>query len=291
MRVAILSPGDMGHAVGAVLRQSGAQVSTCLAGRSERTRALARKAGIADVPDLEELAGLADVILSITAPAQAADVATRLAAAVRATNATPVVVDCNAVAPETVQALERRFADTRAPFVDGSIIGPPPTAPHTTRVYVSGQAARHVEELRRHGLEIRTVGPDIGQASALKMSYAAITKGTAALATQLLLAAQHHGVYEPLIDEFAGSVPQLLAFMQRQVPAMPPKARRWVGEMEEIARTFAAAGLPAATFSGAAETFGLVGETDLAGETPESRDPSRSMDDVVALLWKQTRRG
>ena len=276
--VAVLAPGDMGHAVAAVLKEGGLRVVTCLAGRSARTRALAAAAGVEDLGDDATLVRAADVLLSILVPAQAEELARRIAVALQRTGTDLLYVDCNAIAPETAQAVGRIVESAGARFVDAGIIGPPPMSGTAgTRFYASGAAAGEFAQLRDHGLDVRVIGERAGDASAVKMCYAALTKGTTAIMTQLLIAAERLGVSEPLRAELEASQPEMLRRMRRSVPAMVPKAHRWVGEMEEIARTFEAAGLTPKTFEGAAALYAFVGGTPLGKLSPEE--------------WRQRREG
>ena len=268
--VAVLAPGDMGHAVAAGLKAGGLRVVTCLAGRSARTRALAAAAGVEDLGDDVTLVRAADVLLSILVPAQAEEVARRIAAALQRAGTDLLYVDCNAIAPETAREVGRIVESAGARFVDAGIIGPPPRPGATgTRFYAAGAAAADFAQLRDHGLDVRVIGERPGDASAVKMGYAALTKGTTAIMTQLLIAAERLGVSEPLRAELEESQPEMLQRMRRAVPAMVPKAHRWVGEMEEIARTFAAAGLTPLTFEGAAALYALVADTPLGRVSPE----------------------
>jgi 3-hydroxyisobutyrate dehydrogenase-like beta-hydroxyacid dehydrogenase len=284
--VAIMSPGDMGHAVGARLRERGLRVISQLDGRSERTRALAARAGIEAVADDAALVREADVLLSIVAPAEAIALAERIASAVRRTGATPLYVECNAIAPQTARHVAEIVEAAGARFVDAGIIGPPPKpGAASTRFYASGQDPAAFARLGDFGLDVRLVGDQPGQASALKMCYAALTKGTTALMTELSIAAERLGVSEALSAEFAQSQPALHERMQRAVPEMVPKAHRWVGEMEEIAMTFEACGLTPRTFEGAAELYALVAGTSFAQTSPEEwRRQARRFDDVIGAL-------
>ncbi len=283
--VAILSPGDMGHAIGAVLHQHGMRVITNLHGRSARTRALAKAAGIDDVFDDETVVYEADLLLSIMPPASAYAFGERLASTLRHRHRETelLFVDCNAIAPRTAQALEQVLTEAGAAFVDASIIGGPPRpgaeGPH---LYVSGSRAADVALLNEYGLDVRVVGPQIGQASGLKMCYASITKGLTALATEALVAGRAMGLLEVLLVELQ----DLPAFrsLQRSVPGMPPKASRWVGEMQEIARTFADLGLPPQMPEGAAALYAFVASTELGLETPEQRKLGQTLEDVTEML-------
>jgi 3-hydroxyisobutyrate dehydrogenase-like beta-hydroxyacid dehydrogenase len=284
--VAFMSPGDMGHAVASVLSQAGLRVITQLAGRSERTRALAARAGLEEVADDAALVQGADILLSILVPAEAPALAQRIAGALRASDADLLYVDCNAIAPQTTRGIGEVVEAAGGRFVDAGIIGPPPKpGASSTRFYASGKDAGGFAQLADFGLDVRVVGDQPGHASAIKMCYAAITKGTTALMTELSVAAERLGVGAALRAEFAHSQPAMLERMQRAVPDMVPKAHRWVGEMEEIAKTFGACGLTPLTFEGAAAIYDFVAHTSLGRATPEEwRGEAKRLDDVVATL-------
>lgn len=281
--VGILSPGDMGHTVGAVLREHGLRILTCLDGRSERTRALAAEADFEDVPTVEDLVIAADIVLCILVPAEAMGVAQRAASAIRTTGADVLYADCNAIAPQTVGAIGATITGAGGRFADVGIIGGPPKQPGT-RFYTSGPGAADFAALSDYGLDVRTLSEEIGQASGLKMCYGALTKGLQALGVELLVAAKLMGLDEPLRAEQEQSTPDVLNWLQRAVPTMPPKAYRWVGEMEEIAATFANLGMTPSIFQGAADLYRFIAETPIGKESPESRDRSRGLDGVVAAL-------
>jgi 3-hydroxyisobutyrate dehydrogenase-like beta-hydroxyacid dehydrogenase len=281
--VGLLSPGDMGHTVGAVLREHGLRLLTCLDGRSERTRALAAEAGIEDVPTVEDLISAADIVLCILVPAEAAGVAQRVAQAIRATGTDVLYADCNAIAPQTVRTIGETITGAGGRFADVGIIGGPPKQPGT-RFYTSGPGAAGFATLNDYGLDVRVLDGDVGQASGLKMCYGALTKGLQALGTELLVAAKLMGLEETLRAEQEQSAPEVLGWLQRSVPTMPPKAYRWVGEMEEIAATFASLGMTPNIFQGAADLYQFIAETPIGKESPESRDRSRGLDGVIAAL-------
>ena len=283
--VAILSPGDMGHAVGRALREHGLRVISHLEGRSERTRELARSAGIAGVASLEELVVEADVVLSILVPSEAAGVAESVADAIRATGSDTMFADCNAVSPATAAAMRDTVTQAGGCYVDGGIIGGPP-APGSPRVriYVSGERAAELSALDCDGVAIKQMGDQIGRASAIKMCYAALTKGTSSLQLALLTTAKVLGVSEELAEEFASSQSAAFEAMNRGLPGLPSKAFRWIGEMEEIADTFDAAGVTPFFHRGAAEMYRLMSETPFASETPETTDKDRTLEETIAAL-------
>ncbi len=285
--VGILSTGDMGAAIGNVLRHGGLDVATSLAGRSELTTLRATEAGIRDAGSVDALVAQSDLLLSVLVPSEATGVAEAIAGAFSRTAARPPVVECNAIAPQTVVRIAALLGDAGGAVIDAGIIGGPPRPGHGgTHIYCSGPETALFEELGEHGLDVRRIGPDIGQASGLKMVYAASTKGTTAVWTELLVAAEALGLSEVLLAEFGDA--QLPRQLMDGVPTMPRRARRWTGEMEEIARTFADLGLTPRIFEGAADIYRLVGETALADQTSREPDPELSaMLDVLARKLRE----
>ena len=285
--IGILSPGDMGHTVGDVLRQNEARVITCLEGRSARTRALAEKAGIIEVPTYRQLVTESDLVLSIMVPAQAMSAAEAVADALRGTDTPLTYADCNAIAPQTVRTLGKVLTSAGGTFVDASIIGPPPRTAGATRFYASGLELETFLMLNRYGLDVRPLGDEIGLASAIKMCYASLTKGLTALCTELLTAAEVLGVSDALTAEFRLSQSALFERMEKGLPSMPPKAKRWIGEMDEISATFEHVGLTPKILAGAADMYRLVGETHLANLPPEARDRFPTLAELIAILAGQ----
>jgi len=232
--VAVIAPGAMGAAVGKRLARHGARVLTSLAGRSQDTAVRASEAGMIAARD-EEIAA-ADFVLSILPPGDALSLAQRFAPVLQASNAKPVYVDCNAINPATVERVAAAIAPTGCPFVDAGIIGAPPKDNDAgPRFYASGAAAPRFSALRQYGLDVRVLDGALSAASALKMSYAGITKGTQAIGAAMMLAATRAGSAEALFEELSFSQKEMLAQFKQQLPMMPAKAYRWVAEMQEIA--------------------------------------------------------
>jgi 3-hydroxyisobutyrate dehydrogenase-like beta-hydroxyacid dehydrogenase len=282
--VAVVAPGDMGHAVAAVLVGAGLRVITQLGGRSPDSVARAKRVGMVALPGLDDVVREADVFLSILPPSRAVELADSVAASLSRTGAGLLYADCNAVAPGTVRRIGAILTGAGGRFVDAGIIGGPPTpGTYSPKFYASGADAEDFAELSRYGLAIRVIGREVGQASALKMCYATMTKGVTALATEALTAAKLLGIEAALASELAASLPALLDSAKRSVPSMPSKAYRWIGEMEEIAATFAAVGLPPSMLRGAADVYRFVGETALAREKPGT------MEEAVAYLARSVR--
>ena len=196
--IAILMPGDMGHGVGAALVAVGHTVLTCLAGRSDATRALAAKAGIQDAPTLVNLVERADIILSILPPSAASDLATEIATAMNEAGKTPVYVDCNAISPGTAREVGSIVSAAGGSFIDAGIIGLAPGKGGGTRFYVSGADVSAMQSLDGKGFQVIGLGTEVGRASAMKMVYAALTKGTWTLQTAVMLAAERLGLEHTL---------------------------------------------------------------------------------------------
>jgi 3-hydroxyisobutyrate dehydrogenase-like beta-hydroxyacid dehydrogenase len=282
--IGLLSPGDMGHTIGAVLRKNGLRVVTSLEGRSARTRALAEEAGLEDAGSVAGVVAQSDAILCVLVPAVSREVAEQVAAGMRSSGRSVLYADLNAIAPRTAREVAATIEAAGGTCVDGGIIGPPPSKPGTTRIYVSGEHAETLLALNDHGLDLRLAGSEIGQASGLKMCYGALTKGLQALGVELLVAARAMGLDEKLRAEQEGSLADIRRYLEGSVPRMPPKAYRWVGEMEEIAQCFADVGMTPKILEGAADIYRFVGETPLGRETPESRQRGSDLDSVIAEL-------
>ena len=282
--VAILSPGDMGHAVGQRLRENELDVVTCLAGRSERTRNLAAKAGIRDVSTMEELVEQSDLIMSMTVSAAVPGLCRGIADALAATGAGVLFAECNAIAPQLARELEPVITDAGGQFVDVSIIGGPPRPGYSPHFYASGENAAAFGQLNDFGLTVLTLDGEVGQASGIKMCYAAMTKGSWALYTELLVAAELMGLTEPLLAEFQSGQQAVLQRMERTIPTVPPRSRRWVSEMEEIRDTFAHLGMTPRLFEGVAEMYEFIGGTPLGEESPETRNRDRTFVETIRQL-------
>ncbi len=279
--IAVLMPGDMGHAVGKALADAGYDVVTCLSGRSERTRALAEAGGLRDLDSLDAVATEASLVLSILPPASAMGLARDMAAAMERSGARPVYVDCNAISPGTARDIANVIEAVGAPFIDAGIIGTKPGIGPGPRIYVSGADTAPMQALDGKGIQVLGLGPEIGRASAIKMCYAGLTKGTWTLHTAVLLAAEAQGLTAELRAEFEYSQGQALAQMEARVPRLPADSGRWIGEMEEIAKTFADAGVTPGFHEGAAEIFRLLSQTPFASETRKTIDESRTLEETL----------
>lgn len=281
--IAVMAPGDMGHAVGRVLGDHGHDVITCLAGRSDRTRGLAAKGNFRDVADLETLVAQADLILSILPPAEAIGQAKAMAAAMTAAGTTAVYVDCNAVSPATAAETAAILAEAGASFIDCGIIGLAPAPGRSTKFYVSGPDTTPMTAMDGQGITVIDLGREVGRASGLKMAYAGLTKGTNALYTAVLMLAERLDLFDELIAEFEDSQQTALNNMRARVQRLPADAGRWVREMEEIAETYREADLPGGFHDAAADIFRILAATPFGSETRETIDPDRTMEASIPV--------
>jgi len=275
--IALLHPGEMGAAVGRCLAGRGLPVSWVFDGRSAATRARAAAAGLEECLTLEQALDGAGIVLSICPPHGAMELARAVAGR---KGFRGLYVDANAIAPSTARDIARLIETAGGHFVDGGIIGPPPTSPGRTRFYVCGRAAPEVAGLfAATDLETIVLDGEVGAASALKMCFAAWNKGATALLAGIRALAQAEGVDSGLLAEWRLSRPELPA-QSEVVTTQARKAWRWVAEMDEIAATFEAAGLPGGFHHAAAEIF-----ERLSGFKDGASNPS--LDEVTAALLRR----
>ncbi|HEX4323329.1 MAG TPA: DUF1932 domain-containing protein [Gaiellaceae bacterium] len=249
--VGILYPGEMGAAVAAALRRRGETVLWASAGRSTATLERAERAGLQDAGNIAELCRRSEILLSVCPPHAAVGVA-------RSTvGFEGIYVDANAIAPGTA----RTIADLHERFADGGIVGPPPLEPGTTRLYLSGGEAEAVAALfGGTDVDARVISDEPGAASALKAAYAGWTKGSAALLLTVRELARAEGVEDALLEEWRLSIPELEERVAGAERSARRKGWRWIGEMEEIARSMDARDLPTGFHEAAAEVFRRTAE-------------------------------
>lgn len=263
MRVGLLHPGEMGAAIGELLVARGHDVLWASEGRGTATRSRAR--GFTDRSTVAAVAGGSDLVLSVSPPHAALAVANEVAAARFA----GVFVDANAVSPNTAREVGAVVVATGAVFVDGGIVGGPPTPGTSTRLYLAGNGAQPVARLfEETPLRAIVLDGEPGAASALKVCYAAYTKGTAALLLAIRSLAQAEGVDDALLAEWAISQPDLVARSEAGPRGSARKAWRFAGEMDEIADAFATAGVPDGFHRGAADVYRRLDRFKDAPEMP-----------------------
>lgn len=273
--VALLHPGNMGVTIGAAAAVCGTRILWASSGRASATAKRAAGAGLHDAGTLADAVRQADIVLSVCPPHAAIEVAR----AVTAENFSGIYLDANAVSRATAEEIGNVVSAAGASFVDGGIIGSPVKQPGTTRLYLSGARAEEVAELFKGSmLDARPIGDVPGQASALKVAYAAWTKGTDALVLAIRALAHHEGIDQALLDEWSISQPTLAKKCERAAAVAVPKAWRYVGEMQEIAEAFRLAGLPPGFHNAAAEVC------ERLACFKDQTDPGPAVADVVNTL-------
>lgn len=254
MNVLLLHPGEMGSSVGAALLANGHDVAWATAGRSAATRQRAERCGLRSFATVAEGVRFAQLVISVCPP----EAAVAVAKEVRQEDFDGIYLDGNAVAPASAAQIAAIYGDR---FVDGGIIGPPAWRAGAMRFYLSGAGAEPVAALFRGSLvDARAIAAGAGAASALKMCYAAFTKGSSALLLAVRALAERHGLGAELLAEWDVSQPGLGARSERTARSTSPKAWRFEGEMREIADTFAAAELPDGFHRAAAEIYARMAD-------------------------------
>ena len=275
--IAILHPGEMGAAIGAGLVARGHRVVWASAGRGAATRKRAERCGLDDVETLARAAQAADIVFSVCPPHAAMD----LARAVAACGYAGVYVDANAVSAETTRAVGRVVEAAGASYVDAGIIGPPPIAGASVRLYLCGSRARDIAALfEGHIMHAIALEGPVGAASALKVCYAAWNKGATALLAGIRALAAQEGVDAALLAEWEISQPGIPK-RSEMITVSARKAWRWIAEMEEIAASFEAAGLPAGFHLAAADIY-----RRLEGFKDAAKPPALA--EITAALSRRT---
>ena len=266
--IAVIAMGEMGSAVARRLIEGGARVVSSLAGRSAASIDRAKAAGVELLND-GELIDRAEILLSIVPPSSAAATAQRFLRIIERTSIKPVFIDCNAIAPQTLHDIAKPFVQGGLPFGDASIIGGPPRPRYTPRLYMSGPIAREANKLKDLGIETRVISDALGDASALKMAYAGVTKGLQAIGASMALGAARAGAAKSFVAELKDSQPALYAWLAKMIPSMYAKAYRWDDEMREISRFLEPERGAADMLTGAAVLYQHVAEDNRIGPQSE----------------------
>ena len=282
--IGILMPGDMGHGCGKAFINHNFKVISCLNDRSIRTKKLAVSSGIEDVKTIDNVVKSADIILSILPPEKALAQSKIVNDVILKLKKHITYVDCNAISPKTADKINETISSEFCNFIDAGIIGLNPIIEKgQTRIFVSGPNTNPIKILDGHGVIIKDLGKQIGQASAMKMIYASATKGTFALHAAVLTAAHKLGLSSEYFEELQYSKPDMLAAMERMVPRIPLDAARWKGEMLEIADTFSEIGVTPKFHLGSAEIMTLADKTPIAKETRETVNINRTLIEALDM--------
>ena len=277
--VGILNPGAMGASIAASARAAGHDVVWASAGRSAATRERATKQDLREVATLADLCAACEIILCVCPPHAAEAVAGEVIAA----GFSGLYCEGNAISPQKAGTIAERMSAAGINYVDGSIVGPPAWGAGTTRFYLSGPSAGQVAALFGGTLtEAIAIGDQIGDASALKMTFAALTKGSTALLSAIYGVAENLGVRHELEREWGMRSAEAVEQRRHQVRGVTAKAWRFAGEMQEIAATFELAGMPPGFFEAAYEVYARMAGFKDAEDVPE-------LEAVLAALTKTDR--
>ena len=276
-KLGILHPGKMGISVAASAQNSGCDVYWASEGRSEQTAERATQYQLKDSGSLESLSDICTVLVSVCPPHAAEDVAQQVIEA----GFRGIYSEANAIAPQRAQQIGQNMLAAGIRFVDGGIIGGPAWEPERTWLYLSGEDAQEVAACFSAGpLETEIIGSEIGKASALKMCFAAYTKGSTALLCAILGAAESLGVREELETQWSRNGSDFAVTTQNRVRQVTSKAWRFSGEMDEIAATFHSVDLPDGFHKAAAEIYRRISYLKDEPETP-------SLDVVLSSINKE----
>ena len=281
--IGIMSMGDMGSGVAKILKKNGFNVLTSLENRSKDSVIRAKQNKIKDVGNLGNLVENSEVILSILVPSKALDFAKQIAPFISKSKQEKIFVDCNAISPNTTKKINIFIEKSNGIFIDGGIIGGSPRSGEKPRIYLSGKNAYKIRILNSKEVEFIDINSEIGAASGLKMTYAAITKGTAALYAASLMTADHFGLLEKLLDEISYSQPKVFDSI-KSVNSISAKAFRWIGEMEEIAETFSSTNNTDKFHMGAADIFRKIASSSIGHERVDNIDKNRKLIETIKLL-------
>ncbi len=274
LRIGILHPGEMGISIAAAAQKNGNDVYWASEGRSPATHERAASCQLHDALTLSRLCAECSILISVCPP----DAAETVAHEVIAFGFTGLYLDANAISPERAMRIGRAMTEAGIAFVDGGIIGMPAWEPGQTWLYLSGRSADEIAACFSAGpLETRVLGATIGQASALKMCYSAYAKGTTALLAAILATAERMGVRDALYRQWEQNDPKFAGQAEQRAQRVTAKAWRFAGEMDEIAATFQAAGLPGDFHSGAAKVYRRLAQFKDAQTMP-------SLDEVLGAL-------
>ena len=264
-KVGILHPGNMGIFVAASAQDSGCQVYWVSEGRSAQTRERAETHNLRDAGTLSQLCETCSILISVCPPHAAEDVADQ----VLSCGFTGLYVDANAISPQRVARIGERMVAEGVAFVDGGIVGGPAWQSGDTWLYLAGEQAGTVAGCFSAGpLETDVIGEEIGKASALKVCYAAWTKGSTALLSAILAAANALDVWEELRVQWDRDWPDFAERAVNRARRVTAKAWRFAGEMDEISSTFEAVGVPGEFHAGAAILYRRIAHLKDAPEMP-----------------------
>tara|TARA_B110000438_G_scaffold303471_1_gene365102 strand:+ start:2596 stop:3456 length:861 start_codon:yes stop_codon:yes gene_type:complete len=260
--ITLISPGEMGSPIAKYIISSGIKVISPLNSRSEETKKRSIKSGIEDSKTLIESMKQTDLIISILVPSEAENLCKEIANYSKEIDKEIYYADLNAISPKTVQDMKNILSNTKIKFIDGGIIGGPPTSDKFPRIYVSGIYSKIFMQLNNLGMEVIDMSGDIGDASAIKMAYASITKGYSSLLIAAVTLAIKTNNFDAFMDELEFSQPKIFDDLKK-LKSIPSKAHRWIGEMNEISNTFIENGISGNFHKGSFDIYSKVSDSNL----------------------------
>lgn len=275
-RIAILGFGAMGSGIGWSLREAGFEVATCVARRSARTRARAQELGIALKPDLASLVADADTFLSIVPADQAVDLAREAMGAAAGRTCPLHFVDCNSITPSKTERIAEIVVAAGGHFTDAGIIGPPPRAGRNATLFMtSGQHRELFQSFATPEMTFKPLGTGLIEATQMKVLFAAINKGTVALLTNVLAAAERAGLTDRLLAQLEETRPGLIDIATRSAPELAEKSARWAIEMDDLADGLEDLGADGGYHRAAADSYrrlasNIAADGALGGKVPTS---------------------
>lgn len=286
--IGLLYPGELGSSLARAFVGQGLPVVSTLGGRSQQTRERAEKAGIRLLPDVAEVCRQAQIVLSVVPPAAALDVAEQVTAALEPGKPMPIYVDANSIAPATVRRIGELLATRGAQTVDAAVYGLAANLAAHGTVYLSGPAAEMIAQLWRGALRVEVVGPEIGQASAIKMLLGGLNKGLAALVFELGILAARSGMEHAFWSTYRRHYPGLMEVVDRVLPSYPRHAARRADELGELQQMMQAAGAADRIIASARATLANVAAVDwqAAAQGPQA---NWTAEEVIAALAAQER--
>ena len=289
LTIGMIGAGEMGAALAKSFVAAGHLVLADLTGRSKETRTRAAEAGITEASSLAHLISKADVLFSVLPTQVAKAQAAQVAHLIQQFGHALCFVEANAIAPSLLRDVAAMFNGSKTTFIDGGIIGPPPNGTTRPRLYATGPDLSVLQSLDGTGFDLVEISGELGQASAFKMTYAALTKGTNALLTNAMLAAQANGFLDQFTNEIKASQSVLEARARTNIPLLPADAARWQDEMQQIARHFDDLGLPPDFHLGARIVMEILAQSVFGHETRRTRDTTRSLEATIQGIFRPNR--
>ena len=256
MIIGLIGLGEMGSEIGRYLVMNDLEVISVYEGRSGLSKKRALNYDIKDAGSIEKFCMKSDLIISIIPPDKAIETAESYTSYKNKNG--QIYCDLNAVSTMTAKKLKLILDEKKIEYVDGAIMGGPPTENYSPRIYLSGKLSEKLKFLNGKGMELMILKGSDFKASATKMVYASITKGSKALVAGALITAKKNDVYDELMDELKYSEEYFSMVAKNQLPSVKHKAYRWIGEMNEISLTFKESGLTGGFHSEAEKVYELI---------------------------------